>query len=413
MHVHPSSPAPRPTAAEHGVQTVAVIGAGAMGQGIAAANLQAGIRVLTSDIDSAAAESAVARLLADHSASGVPGSGSSPPAAVIHSDEQFAEADLIIEAVAEDQRIKTELLSRLERFISPHTLLASNSSSIPMARLADCLQQPDRFCGLHFCYPVDQRPLVEVIGADTTSSTTLQRVENYARAIGMSPVTVRDAPGFLLNRLLVPYLNEALELVLEQADLQELEAAAIRFGLPKGPLAQLDDFGLDVALSVGRTLYQSFPDRIGPSEMLIAMYKAGRLGRKSGHGFHFDNGVRSETIVPAVQDIINRRARGSAPVPHASIERRLLLSMLLEATRALEEGLVDSSQIVDQVLHDGLGMTDRYRGLFGWADSVGGSQILKWLEPLQSLGPRFEPTPLLLELAADSGTRLTSWKSAA
>lgn len=412
MPTLPSHPALDSTAPCCNIRSVAIIGAGAMGRGIARVSLQAGIRVRFADVDDAAAQSAVEELLAAPLPRLLTDSPDDPPVSVIRADHQFGSVDLVIEAVAEDRRIKTDVLSRVEQQMRADALLATNTSSLPITELAKCLQRPDRFCGLHFCYPVEQRPLVEIVGADTTAAETLQEAEKFATTIGMSPVTVGDAPGFLLNRLLVPYLNEALELVLENADLDELEAAALRFGFPKGPLAQLDDFGLDVALNVGRTLYQSFPDRIGPSEMLIAMYKAGRLGRKTGHGFQIDDGVASSTVVPAVVDIINRRARATR-VSSSDIERRLLLPMLLEATRALEESLVDRSSVVDRVLRDGLGMTDRYRGLFGWADAVGVRQIIQWLEPLQSLGPRFEPTPLLRELACDDGTLLTNWPAAA
>ena len=381
-----------------------------MGRGIAAVCLQAGFRVRFSDIDSTAAAAAVRELqTGDLSAFTTP----QEAAAVITTDDGFTEPDLVIETVAEDLGVKHDVLSRTEQLIRPDAVLASNSSSIPMTQLAECLENPQRFCGLHFCYPVEQRPLVEIIGAENTSAATLKRVDSVARTMGMAPVTVRDAPGFLLNRVLLPCLNEALELVLEQVDLTELDATARQFGFPAGPLAQLDDFGLDVALSVGKTLFRSFPDRIGPSEMLIAMYKAKRLGRKTGQGFYFEGGARSDTVVPAVQEIIERRTRNVPPVRRDDIERRLFLPMLLEATRALQDSLVDSTHVVDQVLRDGLGMTDRYRGLFGWADAVGIDRILEWLKPLESLGKRFEPTPLLLDMAAHRDTRLSDWKSAA
>ncbi len=406
-----SSPSP---ATEPGIQTVAVVGAGAMGRGIAATCAKAGLHVLISDVDPQVAEAAASEIRTGQQASSSSGQPSETRIGVLASDSDYRNVDLIIEAVAEKRDVKPQVLSHIESLVRPETLIASNSSSIPMGQLAECLDRPERFCGLHFCYPVDQRPLVEVVAASTTDQNTLTTAHRCAQFIGMAPVIVQDAPGFLLNRLLVPYLNEALDLVLEQADPSALEQTAQAFGFPAGPLAQLDDFGLDVALSVGTTLYQSFPDRIGPSELLIAMYKAGRLGRKTGHGFHFQDGVRFDTIVPDVQDIGRRRARQSEFISQEQIERRLLLPMLLEATRALEEQLVSSATVVDQVLQDGLGMTDRYRGLFGWADECGTTRILEWLKPLQTLGPRFEPTPLLLQSASTSaGPRLADWKSAA
>jgi 3-hydroxyacyl-CoA dehydrogenase/enoyl-CoA hydratase/3-hydroxybutyryl-CoA epimerase/3-hydroxyacyl-CoA dehydrogenase/enoyl-CoA hydratase/3-hydroxybutyryl-CoA epimerase/enoyl-CoA isomerase len=362
--------------------------------------------VFIADVDDNAAAAAVQEILRAS-----PTSGNDVPVAVaVTSYEQLSEVDLVIEAVAEDEAIKTAVLSRIEPVLRPDALLTSNSSSIPMTRLAACLEKPDRFCGLHFCYPVDKRPLVEIIGTVATNASTLAEVHNYATFIGMAPIAIRDAPGFLLNRLLVPYLNEALDLVLNRADIRTIETAATNFGFPAGPLAQLDEFGMDVALEVGKTLYRSFPDRIFPSELLIAMYKAKRLGRKTGRGFYFDDGVRSDDIVPDVQKIVQRRSRNTDPVPDAEIERRLFLPMLLEATRALEESLVDSATIVDRALQDGLGMTDRYAGLFGWADAIGASTILEWLRLLQPLGQRFEPTSILLDVASREGTKLANWE---
>ena len=404
MDVHPKPSSDPTTHCE--IRSVGIIGAGAMGRGIAAANVNAGIRVFIADVNDNAAAAAVEKLLWLSPAP----NNNVPIAVAVTSDEQFADVDLVIEAVAEDEAIKTTVLSNIEPYLRPDALLTSNSSSIPMTRLAACLKIPERFCGLHFCHPVDKRPLVEIVGADETNASTLAEVRSYATCIGMAPIAVRDAPGFLLNRLLVPYLNEALELVLNRADIKTIEMTAMKFGFPTGPLAQLDEFGMDVALEVGKTLYKSFPDRIFPSELLIAMYKAKRFGRKTGRGFYFDDGVRSDNIVPDVQEIVRRRLRNTAPVPDAEIERRLFLPMLLEATRTLEKSLVDRAAIVDKALQDGLGMTDCYAGLFGWADAVGVSTIVDWLRPLQPLGKRFEPTSILLDVASREGAKLADWE---
>jgi 3-hydroxyacyl-CoA dehydrogenase/enoyl-CoA hydratase/3-hydroxybutyryl-CoA epimerase/enoyl-CoA isomerase len=399
MDVQPSLPLHPTTPPE--VRSVGIIGAGAMGRGIAAANVHAGIRVLIADVDASAAASAVEEVTASSQTQ----ASNSPVAVAVTSVEQFADVDLVIEAVAENEAIKTSVLSHTEEFIRHDAILTSNSSSIPMTRLAACLKRPERFCGLHFCYPVDQRPLVEIVGTEATDPNVLAGIHSYATFIGMAPIAVRDAPGFLLNRLLVPYLNEALDLVLHRVNIRAIEAAAMNFGFPTGPLAQLDEFGMDVALEVGKTLYASFPDRIFPSELLIAMYKAKRLGRKTGRGFYFDDGKRSDELVPDVQEIVERRSRNAAPVPHAEIERRLFLPMLLEATRALEDSLVDRAEIVDQALRDGLGMTDCYAGLFGWADAIGAGTIIEWLQPLQPLGERYRPTSIVLA-AASGETKL-------
>jgi len=388
------------------IRSVGIVGAGAMGRGIAHANAKAGLRVLIADVDSDAASAAVEDVL---NTSSVPGNAD-PIAVVATSDEQFSDVDLVIETVAENESIKTSVLSHVERYLRADAILTSNSSSIPMTRLATCLKHPERFCGLHFCYPVDQRPLVETVGTAATDKSVLAAANYYAESIGMAPVVVRDAPGFLLNRLLVPYLNEALDLVLNRSSMRTIDSVAMNFGFPAGPLAQLDEFGLDVALEVGKTLYSSFPDRIYPSELLIAMYKAKRLGRKTGRGFYFEDGIRSDEPAPETQQIIERRSRNTDPIPESEIERRLFLPMLLEATRALEDSLVDDPTIVDRTLRDGLGLTRSNAGIFNWADRIGAPKIVDWLRPLEPLGKRFEPTTMLLDVAGRSGARLANWQ---
>lgn len=202
----------------------------------------------------------------------------------------------------------------------------------------------------------------------------------------MAPLVMRDSPGFLLNRLLVPFLNEAIELLLDGAAVEALDQAGLEFGMPVGPLALFDEFGIDVALAVGRSLYQAFPNRIVPSELIIRMYKSGRLGRKCGHGFYsapWATGDRQ--VTPKVRQLIAERLRGGEPPDPDAIRHRLILPMLLEATRTLEEQLVDNPATIDKALHDGLGLTPRYSGLFAWARSVGSGRILQWLAPRQLL----------------------------
>jgi 3-hydroxyacyl-CoA dehydrogenase len=380
------------TAEPSRVCTVGIIGAGAMGRGIAEVSVRAGLKVKLFDPNIEVAASAVQAIQA-----------AGPRAAevsVAANDSEAAVADLIIEAVPENLALKTDVLSRLDTHLSQQTIVASNSSSLSIAQLGGALKDPSRFCGLHFCYPVEQRPLVEVIRADTTSATTLDCAVNFTRAIGMSPIIIRDSPGFLLNRLLVPYMNEALELVLDGADVESLDRVARAFGMPIGPLELFDEFGMDVAMAVGRSLFQAFPDRIVPSELLVAMYKSGRRGRKSCGGFYLtrEDAQRGQ-LDPNVAELIHERRRTCERLTDDVVMQRLFLSMLLEATRTLQESLLTGPQQVDAALQNGLGMTPAYAGLFGWADGIGAATIVEWLQPLQPLGKRFEPTQHLLDAA--------------
>ncbi|HIE96706.1 MAG TPA: 3-hydroxyacyl-CoA dehydrogenase [Planctomycetes bacterium] len=380
------------TTGPEAVRSVGIIGAGVMGRGIAEVSARAGLRVKLLDQDPAVAASAVQTI-----------KSVAPRAAAVSvalNEEEISAADLIIEAVPEDLAIKTEILSRLDSHLGQQTIVASNTSSLSIAQLGAALKDPSRFCGLHFCLPVVQRPLVEVIRAGATDSTTMDRAVGFTISVGLSPIIVPDSPGFLLNRLLVSYMNEALELVLDGATVESLDRVARDFGMPIGPLALFDEIGMDVAMAVGQSLLRAFPERIVPSELLVAMYKSGRRGRKSCGGFYLsrEDAVHGR-LDPVVVELIQERRRNCARPADSAVMQRLFLPMLLEATRTLQESLVTSPMIIDTALRDGLGMTRSYAGLFGWADRIGAATIMEWLRPLQSLGKRFEPTPQVVDAA--------------
>ncbi|MCA9110220.1 MAG: hypothetical protein KDA52_09750 [Planctomycetaceae bacterium] len=382
---------------------MSVIGAGVMGRAIAACSVRKGFRVQIFDSNPDAAANAVCEFT-----SSSPSEHSSGPhfASPLHSDaltvatsfRELADADLVIEAVPENPAIKCQVLSELALSLNDRTIVASNTSSIPLSELIRTIPAPARFCGLHFCHPVAERPLVEVIATDATSAETCERAVAFAHAIGKSPVIVRDGPGFVLNRILSPYLTESMELVLEGVDIELLDRAAHEFGMPCGPLRLIDEFGIDVCLAVGATLLRAYPDRFIPSELLIALYKTGRRGSKSGGGFYDD-----DQIAPCVRDIISKRSRPSPQTTIDEVHQHLFLPMFLEATRVLEEQAVESPETIDRILQDGLGMTANYRGLFGWAEAQGSGTLLSWLSALQSLGDRYAPTPLLLGMT-DKGS---------
>jgi len=389
------------------IRTVGVIGAGVMGRQIADASVNAGMNVWISDVDLGVSEAAVEAIRSSNPRTrdlngGLHHASHAPGISVAVSKSDLANVDIIIEAAPEDVALKTEILSGLESHLQPHAVMASNSSSLSISELAAGLQDPRRFCGLHFCHPVADRPLVEVVATATTSRETLNRAHTFAVSLGMNPLVVRDSPGFLLNRLLVPFMNEALELVLHGANIATLDRAARDFGMPIRPLALFDEFGLDVALAVGRSMYRAWPDRIPPSELLIAMYKSGQRGRKQGDGFYASaEEAEMGRLSSVAEAIIMERQRSESVVSDEQATRQLFLPMYLEATRALEESLATSPDVIDKTLGDGLGMTRRYRGLFGWANSIGPATILEWLRLLEPLGPRFEPTSMLCELVAD------------
>jgi len=316
----------------------------------------------------------------------------------------IARCDLVVEAVSERPAAKEQVLADLEPRLPNGTILASNTSTIPITRLAAKLVDPSRFCGLHFFPPVRKRPLVEIVRSPHTSDCTIATAAAYVRAIGKMPLVVRDGPGFVVNRLMLPYVSEAMQLLLEGATVEAVERAGTDFGMPMGPLALLDHTGLDTALDCGWVFSGAYPDGFATSPLLTAMVKAGRLGRKSGAGFFAYEAGSGETVVArrdmAVDEIVARWA--GTPKQHTpeTITARLFLLMLLEATRLLEEEKVSDPRFVDLGVIFGLGFPESRGGLLFWADTLGAARIVEMLRPLESLGPRARPTRLLLDMAS-------------
>jgi 3-hydroxyacyl-CoA dehydrogenase/enoyl-CoA hydratase/3-hydroxybutyryl-CoA epimerase/3-hydroxyacyl-CoA dehydrogenase/enoyl-CoA hydratase/3-hydroxybutyryl-CoA epimerase/enoyl-CoA isomerase len=324
-----------------------------------------------------------------------------PLLSVTHRLEEIATADLVIEAIVEKEDAKKQLYAKLEPMLAETAILASNTSTIPITKLATGLKRPERFCGLHFFNPVRRMKLVEVIRGKATSDETVATAVAFAKRIGKSPIVVGDGPGFLVNRLLFPYMNEAIELLLDGASIKDIDRAATAFGMPMGPITLYDLVGLDTAMYAGMTMYQAFPERIVSAPLVPALVKQGRLGQKSGRGFFsYQNkkGKAEEDL--AVATIIGGYRRGERKFTRDELTQRLFLPMLLEATRMLEDKIVRDVRDVDLGLIFGLGFPPFKGGLLYWADTIGAAKLLEMIKPLAPLGPRFEPTPLLLEMAA-------------
>ncbi len=397
----------RPDVRPRPVKSVSVIGAGIMGQGIAAANLKRNVPVVITDAAADALHAGVEKTLAE--ASFNKETRRPDPEKAVHyaslleatsTDEDLVASDLVIEAVVENPDVKKRIFARLEPRLKPDAILASNTSTIPISQLAEGLAHPERFCGIHFFNPVRKMPLVEVIRGKKTSDETVATAVAYAKSIGKSPIVVNDGPGFLVNRILLPYMNEAVELLLDGAEPAAIERAARQFGMPMGPLAIYDMVGLDTAFYAGRVMYEAFPDRVPVSPVVGSLIKAGRLGQKSGAGFfsYARNKERGEPD-PKLAELLAPITRGQEKFNAEQITARLFLPMLLEATRAIEEHIVHDPRDLDLGLIYGLGFPPFKGGLLFWADTLGTDRILKMLEPLAAIGPRMQPTPLLLEMA--------------
>ena len=391
----------KPTEAD-AVHSAAVIGAGIMGQGIAAANLKRGVRVMLSDArDDALAqgiEGVVREASYNKKTKSTDADLAIQRAAQIDAStdpQQLASADVVAEAIVENAEIKQKLFADLEAHAGDSTILCSNTSTIPITTLAHGLKHPDRFCGLHFFNPVRKMPLVEVIRGKQTSDQTVNRMAAYARALGKTPVVVGDGPGFLVNRLLLPYMQEAALLASEGVPFKAIDKAAKAFGMPMGPLELHDVVGLDTCLHAGRVMQAAFSDRVAGAPILERLVEAERLGQKNGKGFYDYPPAKKGKPPKPVPSPEAAQLAGEAAAPPDNLTDRLLLPMLLEATRAIEDGIVASPREVDLALILGIGFPPHRGGLFFWADKIGSEKLLEKIKPLAELGKRYEPTDLL------------------
>jgi 3-hydroxyacyl-CoA dehydrogenase/enoyl-CoA hydratase/3-hydroxybutyryl-CoA epimerase/3-hydroxyacyl-CoA dehydrogenase/enoyl-CoA hydratase/3-hydroxybutyryl-CoA epimerase/enoyl-CoA isomerase len=398
------------------ITSAGIVGAGVMGQGIAAANVKRGIAVALMDANQEALNRGVKGVLNEVSYNkqikGADVQRAVELAPLINgtlSDIELSHSDIVIEAIIEQPEAKKHLFARIEPLMKDETVLASNTSTIPITQLAEGLEHPERFCGIHFFNPVRQMPLVEVIRSRKTNDVTIATAVTYARTLGKSPIVMNDGPGFLVNRLLLPYMNEAVLLLCEGAEIAAVDRAAKSFGMPMGPITLYDVVGIDVAVHAGRTMAEAFPDRVVPVKLVQQLVERGRIGQKAGKGF-FDYGPPKSgkpprgTDSPEVAKLIEScRTGGPQKFSTEQLIDRLFLPMLVEATRVIDDGIVTDVRDVDLGLILGIGFPPFKGGLFFWADTVGAAKIVEKLNQYAALGKRYEPTEMLAKLAARGG----------
>jgi 3-hydroxyacyl-CoA dehydrogenase/enoyl-CoA hydratase/3-hydroxybutyryl-CoA epimerase len=311
----------------------------------------------------------------------------------------FPRCEVTIEAVVEKLAVKRAVLKEWEAAVPKTAIFASNTSTLPITEIAAGALEPGRVVGMHFFNPVHRMPLVEVIRGERTSDETVATVFALAKTLGKTPVVVRDAPGFLVNRILAPYLSEAVRLVQEGCRIEDVDAAMTAFGMPVGPLALLDDVGLDVAAKGGEVLQAAFPERLkmGGEEALAA---SGRLGRKNGKGFYEYEGSSRRGSAPEAYAALRVERRDKSPLPAEVIEARLVLPMINEAAFCLEDGIVAGPARLDLAMIFGTGFPAFRGGLLRHADAIGLGRVFSRLDDLaERLGPRFTPSDLIQRLA--------------
>ena len=311
--------------------------------------------------------------------------------------------DFAMEAVVEDRDVKRRVFAELEVRMRDGAVLATNTSSLSVDSLAQGLAHPERLCGFHFFNPVHRMPLVEIVRGARTSDQTLVTAVALARRLGKTPVVVADSPGFVVNRILMPYLSEAMVLLTEGYPLADIDGSMRRFGMPMGPFEVLDEVGLDVAHKVAGVLGQAFPDRVAPVSLLEKMLATGRLGRKSGLGFYRHRGKRRQPD-GALRGLLGLRSPRRAPSAEA-LSERMVLAMINEAARCLEEKVVADAGSIDLAMVFGAGFPPFRGGVLRHADRFGLAKAEARLTALRAeKGERFKPAAMLSQLAASGGS---------
>jgi 3-hydroxyacyl-CoA dehydrogenase/enoyl-CoA hydratase/3-hydroxybutyryl-CoA epimerase len=327
----------------------------------------------------------------------------------------FGNVDVVIEAVFEDLAIKHQVLREAEASVHPSTIFASNTSTIPIAQIAQASSRPERVIGMHFFSPVHKMPLLEVITTPENHPQVTATVVAYGKKLGKTVIVVNDGPGFYANRILSPYINEAGLLLDQGVAVDIIDKALLDFGFPVGPITLIDEVGLDVAVKAGKIMAEAFPDRMQPAKSIQAVVAAGRYGRKSKKGFYsYDKDGKKGDVDPAVYSLFLPSGRvpivesvasteSSTParpeMPAVQIQQRTVLAMLNEAARCLSEGIIRSARDGDVGAVFGIGFPPFRGGPFRHMDSLGINIVVQRLEDLNARFPgRFEPAEILLDM---------------
>ena len=312
----------------------------------------------------------------------------------------FSQRDVVIEAVFEDLALKQQMVSEVEAHCQPHTLFASNTSSLPIEEIAAKAQRPENVIGLHYFSPVEKMPLVEVIPHLNTSTATLVTIVALARSQGKTPIVVADKPGFYVNRILTPYINEAMRCLLEGEPIDHIDRALVKFGFPVGPIQLLDEVGIDVGSKISPILHQAYGERFAAPAAFDAVLKDGRKGRKNSKGFYRYDQARWQRKKPDASLYTLLKVTPKARQSEAQIAERCVMMMLNEAARCLDEQVIRCARDGDIGAVFGIGFPPFLGGPFHYMDKLGAAEMVNRLTRLtQQHGERFTPCDALIEVA--------------
>lgn len=402
-------------AANREVKQNAVLGAGIMGGGIAYQSAVKGLPVIMKDIRTEALDlgmNEAAKILNKGMERGkVDGKKMAATLSSITPTLEYSalkDADMVIEAVVENPKVKASVLKETEETVSDDAIICSNTSTISINQLAESLSKPERFCGMHFFNPVHRMPLVEIIRGEKTSDDTINTVVAATLKMGKTPIVVNDCPGFLVNRVLFPYFAGFSKLLLDGADFVKVDKVMEKdFGWPMGPAYLLDVVGMDTADHAAGVMADGIPERMQKIENdpVSLQHRAERLGQKNGKGFYnFGTDKRGRPTKEAAQEayeLMAPHAADSKEFDKEEIIARLMVPMANEAIRCLEEGIVASAAEADMALLYGLGFPPFRGGIFRWIETVGLANFVEMADKYADLGPIYQVTDGVRQMAAD------------
>jgi 3-hydroxyacyl-CoA dehydrogenase/enoyl-CoA hydratase/3-hydroxybutyryl-CoA epimerase len=315
----------------------------------------------------------------------------------------FRQTGAVIEAIVENIDVKKKVLADLENYVKPECVLASNTSSLSITKMQEALKHPERFVGMHFFNPVHKMPLVEVIRGEKSSDAAVSTIFQFSKQLGKTPIVVKDAPGFLVNRLLMPYLNEAAYMLSEGVPIQDLDRVMLGFGMPMGPVELIDEVGIDVGAKVAHILNDAFGARMEPSPLNDKMVKEGYLGKKNGKGFYpYDAKQKRGELDEKIYQVLGVSPKSGA-ASDEEIRERCVLVMINEASRCLAEGVVANASEVDLGMIMGTGFPPFRGGLLRYADTLGAKAIVERLNfYAKRFSARFQPADPLVVMAQEN-----------
>ena len=390
------------------VAHAAIIGAGVMGAGIAQWLSSRGVTVILRDVNRELLDRGLASIEKTYGDAVKRGlmteeKAKQGRARIVASTApmELRDVQFVIEAASEKIDIKKEIFRELSMQAGPKTIIATNTSALPVSELANCTVSPDRVIGLHFFNPVSRMKLVEVVIAQETSDDTKEHALAFVRQIGKLPVVVRDSPGFLVNRVLFPYLLDAAELFENGVEAEKIDNALMKWGMPMGPLRLIDEIGIDVTVDIATTLEKAYGRRDRAPEILRSMRESKLLGRKSGGGFYKYEGREQ---LPNPPPPGTGSAAASESVAKADLAQRLMFLMVNEAARCIEEKVIESSEDADYGMILGTGFAPHRGGPLRFAEHFGLKKIVEEMNRLAQSDEKFVPCDILKKNARD-GTK--------